>query len=578
MTIVGVAPPGFHGHDTWDTSGSSCRCTMRRTSHALARRRRVRGAHWLNLVSARLQPGVGVAQAKAAIAPSSQALVRDIEMPGAAIRFRAARAALLARADRADAGGRGHTGSRARDAGASSSLLFGMVGLVLLIACAQRGEPADGPRHRRAEGGGDPPGRGRQPGRARSGSCFVESRRCSPAGRRRRADRGRHLTGRPAAARCCPAKTRCARVQRWTRAVLLVHASWSASSPALALRPRARRCSSARAPASPARSRTGDGATRGTGGRAARLAGRQQVALRHGAPRAAGLLSPACQPGARRPRRRSGPACRSSASRRLNGYTPARRWRSSRSSTDALRQRAGRRVGERCHRRDARRLAAAGQHDGQRVQRRPDADTDASYSDRPALLLHARLPLRRGPRLHRRRTAATPPGGHRQRGVRPELPTRRTRDRRPHRHHAGKPPDIEIVGVVADAAYRDAREAPPPQFFRPYRQTPAPALSFYVRTAPGVDPAASWRRCRRIVHRFDAEPAGRRSCGRWTNSSTRTRRSERIVDDDAVELSPGWRRCWPRSASMPCWPIRSRSGSARSASAWRWAPARRDVR
>ena len=33
---------------------------------------------------------------------------------------------------------------------------------------------------------------------------------------------------------------------------------------------------------------------------------------------------------------------------------------------------------------------------------------------------------------------------------------------------------------------RDPREAPPPQYFRPYRQTTAATLSFYVRTAPGV--------------------------------------------------------------------------------------------
>ena len=67
----------------------------------------------------------------------------------------------------------------------------------------------------------------------------------------------------------------------------------------------------------------------------------------------------------------------------------------------------------------------------------------------------------------------------------------------------GKPPDIEIVGVVADAAYRNARDTPPPQYFRPYRQTAAPTLSFYVRMAPGVDPSALMGAIPGIVHRFD---------------------------------------------------------------------------
>jgi predicted permease len=68
----------------------------------------------------------------------------------------------------------------------------------------------------------------------------------------------------------------------------------------------------------------------------------------------------------------------------------------------------------------------------------------------------------------------------------------------------GRPPDIEIVGVVADAAYRNAREAPPPQFFRPYRQSTAGMITFYVRTAPGVNPAATMAAVPAIVRRFDA--------------------------------------------------------------------------
>jgi predicted permease len=47
-----------------------------------------------------------------------------------------------------------------------------------------------------------------------------------------------------------------------------------------------------------------------------------------------------------------------------------------------------------------------------------------------------------------------------------------------------RPLDIEIVGVVADARYSDVREAPPPQFFVPYRQGAVGPLTFYVRVEP----------------------------------------------------------------------------------------------
>jgi predicted permease len=47
-----------------------------------------------------------------------------------------------------------------------------------------------------------------------------------------------------------------------------------------------------------------------------------------------------------------------------------------------------------------------------------------------------------------------------------------------------RPLDIEIIGVVADARYSDLREAPPPQFFVPYRQGAVGSLTFYVRVEP----------------------------------------------------------------------------------------------
>jgi predicted permease len=68
----------------------------------------------------------------------------------------------------------------------------------------------------------------------------------------------------------------------------------------------------------------------------------------------------------------------------------------------------------------------------------------------------------------------------------------------------GKAPDTEIVGIVADAAYESAREAPPAQFFRPYRQVAPGLLTFYVRTARGVDPASVMSAIPALVHRFEA--------------------------------------------------------------------------
>jgi predicted permease len=43
--------------------------------------------------------------------------------------------------------------------------------------------------------------------------------------------------------------------------------------------------------------------------------------------------------------------------------------------------------------------------------------------------------------------------------------------------------DIEIVGLAGDARYDQVREAPPPQFFMPFRQTPVASITFYVRSA-----------------------------------------------------------------------------------------------
>jgi predicted permease len=60
---------------------------------------------------------------------------------------------------------------------------------------------------------------------------------------------------------------------------------------------------------------------------------------------------------------------------------------------------------------------------------------------------------------------------------------------------AGLPPDIEIVGLVKDARYSQIKDARPPQFFLPYRQSEKTGkLSFYVRsTVPSAQLPAPLR-------------------------------------------------------------------------------------
>jgi predicted permease len=53
-----------------------------------------------------------------------------------------------------------------------------------------------------------------------------------------------------------------------------------------------------------------------------------------------------------------------------------------------------------------------------------------------------------------------------------------------------RPLDIEIVGLVRDAKYRQIRETAPAQFFLPYRQDTVGSLTFYARTAADTRPLA----------------------------------------------------------------------------------------
>src|SRR5262249_11756438 len=62
--------------------------------------------------------------------------------------------------------------------------------------------------------------------------------------------------------------------------------------------------------------------------------------------------------------------------------------------------------------------------------------------------------------------------------------------------------DIEIVGLVQNAKYREVKQESPPLFFRPYRQSErVGSMSFYVRGSG--DPAALLRSIPAVIARLD---------------------------------------------------------------------------
>jgi predicted permease len=63
-------------------------------------------------------------------------------------------------------------------------------------------------------------------------------------------------------------------------------------------------------------------------------------------------------------------------------------------------------------------------------------------------------------------------------------------------------PDIEIVGLVRDAAYSSVRQAPPPQFFLPHRQAERGATTFFFYVRAGSDTGPLVDAIRPLVNRL----------------------------------------------------------------------------
>jgi predicted permease len=135
----------------------------------------------------------------------------------------------------------------------------------------------------------------------------------------------------------------------------------------------------------------------------------------------------------------------------------------------------------------------------------PDTDTQASFNSiGPAFFRTFGVPLLAG----REFTAADAAGSPRVAIVN-EAFTRKFKLGRDAigRHLRGGPrgsPQVEIVGIVPDTRYSQVKDAPPPQFFEPYRQGDPPGfLTFYVRTT--LPPERLLATIPRVVARLDPD-------------------------------------------------------------------------
>lgn len=137
VTIVGVTPPGFTGAmQVGDTADLSVPLALHPRFQPGAAASRAQPWYWWVRIMGRLAPGASAAQARAALEPVFQNAARDGWLAG--------RAASYATGDGTmpdlpplslDPGGQGENDTRRRYA-QSLRLLVGLVGLVLLAACA----------------------------------------------------------------------------------------------------------------------------------------------------------------------------------------------------------------------------------------------------------------------------------------------------------------------------------------------------------------------------------------------------------------------------------------------------------
>ena len=133
MTIVGVAPKGFDGTTLGVKPKIYAPITMRgfsQLSKAFDNRRN----YWMYLF-ARLKPGISIEQARTAMATPYHTIVNDVEAPLQKGLSPQTLARFQAKPILLDEGSRGQS-SVSREAKTPMTLLLGITGFVLLIACA----------------------------------------------------------------------------------------------------------------------------------------------------------------------------------------------------------------------------------------------------------------------------------------------------------------------------------------------------------------------------------------------------------------------------------------------------------
>ena len=135
MTIVGVGPAGFDGTTTMEAENVFVPI---RAAPRISRWRNLenRRDHWLHLLG-RLKPGLSRAQAESILAPPFSSLIREVELPlqrgGLSAR---ARELFEARRIILEDGARGSNDDDGGETATILALLFAVTGFVLLIACA----------------------------------------------------------------------------------------------------------------------------------------------------------------------------------------------------------------------------------------------------------------------------------------------------------------------------------------------------------------------------------------------------------------------------------------------------------
>ena len=133
FTVVGVAQPGFSGFQAGVNADVFVPMAMVEQVASEWKDLSDRQSHWLQIV-ARLQPGVSRDQAQAAMATRYKAILAE-ESKTVKLRSERSRQSFLGKTLTLLDGGRGHSPMR-QEMSTPLLALMGMVGLVLLIACA----------------------------------------------------------------------------------------------------------------------------------------------------------------------------------------------------------------------------------------------------------------------------------------------------------------------------------------------------------------------------------------------------------------------------------------------------------